>query len=109
MDTITQDRINRLIEAITPQGAATITETKLRHALEQIAQVAYTQGEINSLMGLLTIQDVAEHYGISERRARALAANRHEKFGAGMKVEGGWIFRPEELSGLAPDEKYRKK
>ena len=56
----------------------------------------------------ITIQDIAHGFGITPRRARALAKNRHERFGVGQQLPGGqWVFRPEDLDILAPDEKYR--
>ena len=58
---------------------------------------------------ILTIQDIAHEFGITTRRARALAKNRHERFGIGQQLPGGqWVFRPDDLDILAPDTKYRK-
>jgi len=59
---------------------------------------------------ILTIQDIAREFNISTRRARALAKNRHERFGIGQQLPGGqWVFRPEDLNVLAPDIKHRRK
>ena len=58
----------------------------------------------------LTIEDIAKQFNITPRRARAIAKNRHERFGIGWQVPGTkqWLFRPEELDQLKPEEKYRK-
>lgn len=65
---------------------------------------------IAAVPDLLTIQDIAREFAITARRARALAANRHQRFGIGQQLSGGqWVFRPEDLDILAPDTKYRHK
>jgi len=59
---------------------------------------------------IITVQDIAREFGITTRRARALAKNRHERFGVGQQLPGGqWVFRPEDLHILAPDPKHRRK
>lgn len=58
-------------------------------------------------MELMTAEDVAEHFGFSVRRARALIANRNERFGIGMKVGRSWLVHRDELGRLEPEEKYR--
>lgn len=103
--------IDSLIESLLPHGTGTITEHRLRLALEQIATAAYAEGENQSLMSLLTIERVAEQIGVSARRMRAIAADRHERFGVGWKVPGArgtWLFRPEEIETLRPDPRFRR-
>jgi len=58
---------------------------------------------------ILTVADLAREFSITTRRARALAKNRHERFGIGQQLPSGqWVFRPEDLDILRPDPKYRK-
>lgn len=54
---------------------------------------------------ILTARDVAACLGISPRRVRALAASR----GVGRRITGAWLFRPEDVERLRPQEKYRRK
>lgn len=63
------------------------------------------------LARFLTIEDIAREFNITNRRARAIATNRHEQHGIGWQVPGTnqWLFRPEELEQLKPNKKYRKK
>jgi hypothetical protein len=99
-----EQRINNLVESLLPNGAGTLTETRLRTALSQIAQVAFSAGESYALLSLLTIDEVAEQFGVSVRRVRAIAKIKHEKFGIGYQVPGTnqWLFRPSEIESLRP-------
>ena len=108
--TVEQD-IENYINSLLPHGVGMLSDNRLGHVLNQVAQKAFRQGENYALMSLLTVDDVAEMLEISPRRVRAIAKNRHERFGIGWQVPGTnqWLFRPEEIEQLQPDEKYRKK
>ena len=62
-----------------------------------------------NLTDLLDARAVAQHFNISERRARALIANRHERHGIGTKVGQSWLVHRDDLGLLEPDEKYKRK
>ena len=52
---------------------------------------------------ILTIQAPAHGFNVSTRRARALAENRHKRFGIGRKLPSGqWVFLPGDLGLLRP-------
>lgn len=103
--------IQQAMDAMFPHGAGQTTHQRVRHWLDQIAQVAFNAGESYALLSLLTVEDVAEQFGITPRRVRAIAKNRQDRFGIGWQVPGTnqWLFRPEEVQHLVPDEKYRRK
>ena len=82
-------------------------ERRIAHWLNQVAQVAYREGRNDALMGIMTAEDVAEHYHITPRRARALIRNRHERFGVGMKAGNVWFINRDELHDLEPDARYK--
>jgi len=105
-----EQRINNLVESLLPNGAGTMTETRLRTALSQVAQVAFSAGESYALMSLLTVDDVAEQFGVSVRRVRAIAKIKHEQFGIGFQVANTaqWLFRPSEIESLRPGVAGRK-
>lgn len=112
IDRLYADQVEREIEqamtAMFPHGAGTATHHRVNHHLDIIARVAFGAGKTYALMGLMTAEDVAEHYQISTRRARALIRNRHERFSIGMKAGNTWLVHRDELDGLLqPDEKYR--
>ena len=108
---IVENDIKKYVSSLLPHGAGAITDHRLRHALEQVAQRAFQQGESYALSSLLTVGDVAEILNVSPRRVRAIAKNRHERFGVGWQVPGTnqWLFKPEEIGQLRPDEKYQPK
>jgi len=108
LETIEHD-IENAMTAMFPHGAGRVNHIRVRHWLNQIAQMAFNHGRSYALLGLMTAQDVAEHYNISERRTRALIANRHERFGIGMRFGNSWLIHRDELQQLQPDEKYRQK
>lgn len=102
---IVNDRIEKVIEEHLPNGAGILTETQLRAALEQVAHVAWTAAESHVLINLMTVEDVSEQLGISPRRVRAIAIQKHQRFGIGWKLPGNrgtWLFKPEEVAHLQP-------
>ena len=111
MNDITRQRIDSAMQSMFPHGAGQASSTRVGHWLDTVAQVAFREGEAGALMSLLTVEDVAEQFGISTRRVRAIARNRHGRFGIGWQVPGTnqWLFRPCEIESLRPDERYRLK
>ena len=76
---IVHREIEKAMDVMFPYGAGKATHTHVRHWLDKIGQMAFSQGGDYALMSLLTVDDVAELFGISKRRARALAKNRIKK------------------------------
>ncbi len=99
-----EQQINKSIESLLPNGAGTITETKLRHVLDNVAQTAFSAGESYALTSLLTVNDVAELFGVDVSRIRAIAKQKHKQFGIGYQIPNTnqWLFRPSEIESLRP-------
>jgi len=99
-----EKEIDKLVAQLLPNGSGAVSAARLRFALETVAQAAFTAGGDYALMSLMTANDVADKLGISVRRVRAIAANRHARFGVGYKVPGTsqWLFRPTEIEALRP-------
>lgn len=104
---IIEQHIENALAALFPYGEGRASRTQAEHHLRQIAQYAYQEGRNEALLGLMTVRDVANHFKISERRARALIQNRHERFGVGMRFGNSWLICRDELPNLEPDDKYR--
>lgn len=104
-----EQRINTLVESLLPNGGGSLTATRLRTALSQVAQVAFSAGSDYTLMSLLTADEVAEQLGVSVRRVRAIAKIKHEQFGTGWQVPGTsqWLFKPSEIESLRPGKSGR--
>ena len=73
--------------------------------------VAFRTGQSAALMTLSTSDDVAELYGVTARSIRERAKRLHEQFALGWQVPGTgqWLFTPEEVERLRPDERFRPK
>lgn len=101
---IVEREITNILEVTFPYGEGRTTRPQVEHALNVIAQKAFSQGESYALLSLLTVRDVAAQLHVSERRVRAIARERHERSGIGWQVPGTstWLFRPEEVERLQP-------
>lgn len=101
---IVEQQIMLSVNTLLPNSAGTVTDIKLRHVMNTVAQIAFQQGGTYALLSLLTVEDIAEKFDVSPRRVRALAQVRHERFGVGWQVPGTrqWLFRPEEIESLRP-------
>ena len=107
MNEIIQQEIDNRMTALFPHGAGTAKHIRVQAALGHTAQVAFREGKHYAMMGLMTAENVAAEFGFSERRARALIQNRHERFGVGMRFGKSWLVHRDDLALLKPDEKYR--
>jgi hypothetical protein len=107
MNEIITRHINQALDALFPYGEGRVGRGRVEHQINQVAQRAYTVGRSDALIGLMTAKDVAEHFRITPRRARALIANRHERFGIGMRIGASWLIHRDELDSLEPNAKYR--
>lgn len=66
-----EQRIKTLIESLLPDGAGILTETRLRYALDSVAQVAFTAGHDFALSNLGAMGGSVT----SERKSKSSAAN----------------------------------
>jgi len=108
---IYEQKINQYTQSLLPNGAGTITETKLRHVLDNVAQTAFSVGQDYALSSLLTVNDVAELFGVNVSRVRAIAKQKHAQFGIGYQIPNTnqWLFRPSEIESLRPGAVGRPK
>lgn len=105
------DEIQKMIAAFLPNGAGTMTEIRLKTALEKVGQVAFTTGKLYALTNLKTSEDLAVEFGVSLRRVQALAQERHQRFGVGMQIKGKnpWLFSADEIENMRPGKTGRPK
>ena len=108
MDKKINQEIQKTLDVLFPYGSGQASYERVKNALETISREAFSLGRDHALLGLMNAADVAAHFGISVRRARALIKNRNER-GVGMRVGNEWLVHRDELPLLQPDEKYRKK
>lgn len=111
-----EQRIDSLIQSLLPHGAGPLTDHRLRHELEQVAQIAFTAGQDYALTSLMDRDEAMNAVNqrliadgrapISKRRFQAIAREKHDRFGVGYNVTGtnAWLFRPSEIDSLMPGD-----
>lgn len=103
-DTMIEQDIDQTVETFLPHGAGTMTDVRLRTALTNVAKRAESAARAYYLGNLRTVDDMAEQFGVSRRRAQAIAKHHHERWGKGMKVGGTYIFSEDEIESMRPAE-----
>lgn len=103
-DQLIDQEIEQAIETHLPHSAGPMTAVRLRTALRTIAQRAETAARAYYLGNLRTVDDLAERFGVSKRRAQAIAKHQHERWGKGMMVGGTYIFSEDEIESMRPAE-----
>lgn len=101
-DQMIEQDIDQAVETFLPHGAGTMTDVRLRTALTNIAKRTETAARAYYLGNLRTVDDMAEQFGVSRRRAQAIAKDHHERWGKGMKVGGTYIFSEDEIESMRP-------
>lgn len=97
-----KQKIHAMIDSLLPYGAGPMTEHRLRLALDQVAQTAFTAGRSYALLNLLTVEQAALEIGVSRRRMAEIIRTRHERFATGMRVGNSWLIHRDELESLRP-------
>ena len=103
---VTQD-IESAVADLLPHGAGPVTDHRLRHILRRVAQQVETNARSYYLLNLRTADELAEQFNVTPRRMRAIIANRHERWGTGMKLGKSWVVSVDEVPALEPEVKHR--
>jgi hypothetical protein len=97
LDCLINGYIERAIDALTGGDRPRLLSPQLaRHICEQLAHRVREAARSESVMELMTADDVAERLGITPRRVRQLAAS----LGVGWNTGRDWIFRNSDLDAL---------
>lgn len=104
LDQMIQQDIDQTVETFLPRGGGTMTDVRLRTALTNVARRVETAARAYYLGNLRTVDDMAEQFGVSRRRAQAIAKQHHDRWGRGMKVGGAYIFSEDEIESMRPAE-----
>jgi hypothetical protein len=103
-DAMTAAEIDSTIDRLLPHGAGTVTEPRLRQALDVLAQRIASNTRAYELLGIRTADEMAEEWRVSRRRAQAYIAMLHERFGVGRKIGNVWCLSAEEAGTHRPAE-----
>jgi len=91
-----------IAEATETIGEGQPSPARLRHALTVLAQHVASATRDYELSNLRTVDDLAAEFSLSPRRIRALAANRHARYGIGMQVGKTWLWSASEIDRMRP-------
>lgn len=102
-----RDDLDQLIataiaEAKETLGEGKLSPSRLDHALTVLAQRVEAAARDYTLSNLRTVDDLAAEFGVNRSRIRALAQERHERFGVGMKFGNSWLWTAEEVEQMRP-------
>lgn len=90
------DPLNLAREALLPNGAPQRSPAVIETAIQALAARAYTLGQHDALMSLMTAEQAAAELGIDSRRVRRIAATR----GVGWHAGREWIFTPADIDAM---------
>lgn len=102
-----RDQFDQLIASAIAEAEESLGEgrpspTRLHHALSVLAQRVASATRSYELLNLRTVDDLAEEFGVTRQRIRALAKQRHERFGVGMKFGKSWLWSADEIETMRP-------
>jgi hypothetical protein len=89
--------------------ALTGREVRLRTILSKLQQRSASNSRAFELLNIRTAEDLAPEWGVSVRRAQAIIAHRHERFGVGRKFGRTWALSAQEWKSVEIDAKYRQR
>lgn len=109
-ESLIEQEIQNTVDRLMPHGGgATITEHRLRSALDVLAQRIASHARAYELLGIRSSDELAEEWGVTKRRVQAHIAGLHERFGVGRKFGGIWCLSAEEAERHRPGPRGRPK
>lgn len=109
LETYIAGEIDAAIAGLLPHDAPAgrITSISLRSAMQHLASATETAARTYYLSNLRTVDDLAAEFGISRRRAQAIAKIHHDRYGKGAMIGGSYIFSADEIATMRPASKGR--
>lgn len=80
-----------------------------QHGMRSLLEDLYDGAQDDLLSDLMSAEQAAARWDVTERRARAHIARLHEKYGVGRQLGGAWVLRRAHVESHAPEQKYRRK
>lgn len=98
-----QQEIAATVDRLLPHGGgATVTEHRLRSALDVLAQRIANHTRAYELLGIRTSDELAAEWGVTKRRVQAHVQMLHERFGVGRKIGSVWMLSADEAERHRP-------
>ena len=79
------------------------------HGLRSLLEDLYDGAQDDILADLVSAEQAAARWNVTDRRARAHIARLHEQYGIGRQLGGAWIIRRAHVDAHAPDTRYQTK
>lgn len=102
---MSNDRIDAALAQLAPHLCTIQEPMYFRELLETL----YDGAQDDLLADLISAEQAAAIWDVTDRRARAHIARLHEKYGIGRQLGGAWVIRRAHAESHAPDRRYRKK
>lgn len=107
-ESLIESEIQSAIARLLPHGGgATVTEVRLRSALDTLTTRIASHTRSYELMGIRNSEELAAEWGISVRGVRKHIAALHKHFGIGRKVGRDWLLSTSEAESHRPPGKGR--
>lgn len=98
-----EQEVQSTIDRLLPHGGgATITEHRLRSALDILVQRIARDTRAYELLNIKSSDGLAEEWGVTKRRVQAHIAGLHERFGVGRKFGRDWFLSAAEAEQYRP-------
>lgn len=104
-DQMNEQAISEAIDRLIPNGAGTVTDARLRHALSVLTTQIANNTRAYELLGIRTSEELAAEWQVSRRRAQAFIARLHERWGVGRKIGATWCLSADEAATHRPADK----
>lgn len=99
------NRIDAALALLAPHLCTVQEPMYFRSLLEDL----YDGAQDDLLDDLVSAEQAAVRWDVTDRRARAHIARLHEKYGVGRQLGGAWVLRRAHVEKYAPERKYRRK
>lgn len=104
-DSLVEQAIDEAMQTI---GEGRPSPTRTLAALQRLAQRVGGYSRDYTLLNLRTVDEIAAEFGVHPSGVRRIAADRHRRFGAGIKIGRTWLFSADEVEMLRPHFKQKK-
>ena len=107
-ESLAEQEIQSTIDRLMPHGGgATVTEHRLRSALDVLAQRIANHTSAYELLNIKSSDELAEEWGVTKRRVQAHISGLHERFRVGRKFGGIWCLSADEAEQHRPGPRGR--
>lgn len=102
--------VQSTVDRLLPHGGgATVTEARLRGALDVLVQRIAGHTRTYELFNIRSSDDLTDEWNVGKRRVQAHITNLHNRLGIGRKVGRDWLLSADEAERYRPGPTGRPK